>query len=174
MLSGRLAGGGKLLMDRLTEVRHIAMWVQGCRAESVGEIGQTFGGRPAVRYTLSQADMVRFRAGLHVLARTHFAAGARAVIPCIHGLPYKLLPGEQDKIESAPLDPRAYFAILSHLFGGCTMGHDPSRSVCNDRGQVHGYDGLYVADASAIPTNLGVNPQHTIMALARHWAQAML
>jgi choline dehydrogenase-like flavoprotein len=33
---------------------------------------------------------------------------------------------------------------------------------------------LYVVDASALPGNLGVNPQHTIMALARHWAQQAL
>jgi len=65
-------------------------------------------------------------------------------------------------------------AILSHLFGGCTMGKDPSRSVCDELGRVRGYEGLYVVDASVIPTNLGVNPQHTIMALARHSAQAML
>jgi choline dehydrogenase-like flavoprotein len=31
-----------------------------------------------------------------------------------------------------------------------------------------------VADASVIPTNLGVNPQHTIMALAWLFAEAML
>jgi cholesterol oxidase len=54
------------------------------------------------------------------------------------------------------------------------MGGDPSRSVCDERGRVRGYDGLHVVDASVIPTNLGVNPQHTIMALARHFARGML
>jgi choline dehydrogenase-like flavoprotein len=54
------------------------------------------------------------------------------------------------------------------LFGGCVMGADPARSVCDPAGRVHGYTGLYVADASLVPTNLGVNPQHTIMALSRH------
>jgi choline dehydrogenase-like flavoprotein len=39
---------------------------------------------------------------------------------------------------------------------------------------VHGYEGLVVADASAIPTNLGVNPQHTIMALASVYAEDLL
>ncbi len=65
------------------------------------------------------------------------------------------------------LEPRNYLAILSHLFGGCVMGSDPTRSVCDDRGRVHGVQGLVVADASALPTTLGVNPQHTIMAWAR-------
>jgi choline dehydrogenase-like flavoprotein len=174
MFAGRLAGAGRVLMDRLAEFRHVAMWVQGCRAESVGEVGVSPTGKPVVRYTLSPADMVRVRDAMHLIARTHFAAGARSVLPAIHGMPYRLGPDEVDQLKEAPLDPRAYVAILSHLFGGCTMGADPSRSVCDDRGRVHGYEALYVADASAIPTNLGVNPQHTIMALARHWATQML
>ena len=41
-------------------------------------------------------------------------------------------------------------------------------------GRVHGYQGLIIADASQIPTNLGVNPQHTIMALARMRAEQAL
>jgi choline dehydrogenase-like flavoprotein len=35
---------------------------------------------------------------------------------------------------------------------------------------VHDVAGLYVMDASVFPTNLGVNPQHSIMALA--WVAA--
>lgn len=174
MLSGRLAGSGAVLMDRLTEFRHIAMWVQACRAESVGEVKTALDGRPAVHYTLGRADMERFREGMYLVAKTHVAAGARAILPSIHGMPYKLMPSEIDKLKDAPLDPRAYVSILSHLFGGCTMGDDPARSVCDGRGRVHGYQGLYIADASAIPSNLGVNPQHTIMALARLWSERML
>jgi choline dehydrogenase-like flavoprotein len=33
--------------------------------------------------------------------------------------------------------------------------------------QTHELPGLYVIDSSVFPTNLGVNPQHTIMAAAR-------
>jgi choline dehydrogenase-like flavoprotein len=174
MLAGRIAGTGPLLMQRLAEFRHIAMWVQVCRAESVGEVKRALGGRPAVHYTPDRRDMERFRKGICMLARTHVAAGARAILPAIHGMPYKLLPDEIDRLADAPLDPRAYVSVISHMFGGCTMGSDPATSVCDGRGKVHGYDGLYVADASAIPSSLGVNPQHTIMALARMWAEQML
>jgi choline dehydrogenase-like flavoprotein len=127
-----------------------------------------------VHYTLNREDMLRFREGLYTVAATHVAAGARAIFPTIYGMPYKLLPNEIEKLKDAPLDPRAYISILSHLFGGCTMGKDPERSVCDARGRVHGYEGLHIADASAIPTNLGVNPQHTIMALARYWSEGIL
>ena len=50
----------------------------------------------------------------------------------------------------------------------------PFQGVCDERGRVHGYEGLVVADASVIPTTLGVNPQHTIMALARTFSEGML
>jgi choline dehydrogenase-like flavoprotein len=40
--------------------------------------------------------------------------------------------------------------------------------------RVHGTDNLYVVDASVFPTNLGVNPQLSIMALARIAAQRIL
>jgi choline dehydrogenase-like flavoprotein len=174
MLSGRLAGGGELLMQRLSEYRHFACWVQACRAESVGRVAVGPFGKPIVKYTLDRADMERFREGLALVAKMHFAQGARAVLPGIFGVPYSLTRDQLPLLESAPLDPRAYVAVLSHLFGGCVMGSDPDRSVCDERGRVHGVKGLYIADASAIPSNLGVNPQHTIMALARHWSEQIL
>jgi choline dehydrogenase-like flavoprotein len=43
--------------------------------------------------------------------------------------------------------------------GTCRMG-----TVADARGQVA--DGLYVVDASLMPSSIGVNPQLTIMALA--------
>jgi choline dehydrogenase-like flavoprotein len=174
MLAGRLSGGGRQLMQRLSEFRHLAVWANATRAESTGTIRPDLLGRPSVHYTLDRADMLRLRLGLVTLARMHFLAGARAVVPAVHGLPYELGPDQLHVLEQGPLDPRAYVAILSHLFGGCVMGSDPSRSVCDAGGRVHGYDALHVVDASAIPSNLGVNPQHTIMALARLWSRQLL
>jgi choline dehydrogenase-like flavoprotein len=166
LVASRLSGGGTQLVQRLAEYRHVAMWVQACRAETAGTVSVGLTGKPVVRYSLDRADMERFRTGMYMVAQWHFAAGARAILPGIQGLPYKLGPDQIDLVRDGPLDPRAYIAILSHLFGGCVMGADPSRSVVDASGKVHGYEGLWVADASAIPTNLGVNPQHTIMAHA--------
>lgn len=175
LVASRLAGGGTELMRRLTEYRHIAMWVLAVRAESTGTVHKgLFGSKPVVRYELDRADMERFRAGLMLVARQHIAAGAKAIIPNISGMPFKLQANEIHKLEQAPLDPRAYVGILSHLFGGCTMGNDPRTSVVDPRGRVHGVQGLAVVDASVIPTNLGVNPQHTIMGLATVFAEDLL
>lgn len=175
LVASRFAGGGRELMERLVGYRHVAMWCHAVRAESRGTVRPAlFGSRAVVRYTLDEADMKRFRQGMVLLAKQHVAAGARAVLPGISGMPFRLEASEIGLLEQAPLDPRKYIAILSHLFGGAVMGKDPSRSVVDERGRVHGYEGLVVADASVIPTNLGVNPQHTIMALGRTFAEDAL
>ena len=174
MVAGRLPGGGRELVRRFREYRNIAMWVTAVRAESAGTIKPGLFGGAVVRYLLDEADMRKFRKGLAMVARMHFAAGAREIIPGIYGLPYKLGPDQVGLIDEGPLDPRCYIAILSHLFGGCPMSADPRQGVVDAGGKVHGAEGLYVVDASAIPTTLGVNPQHTIMALASVWAEDLV
>ena len=57
-----------------------------------------------------------------------------------------------------------------HQAGTCRMGADPTVSVTDPDGRVHGHDNLWVADASLHVTNGGVNPVLTIYALARRTA----
>lgn len=175
LVVSRLSGAGQLLMERLKQTRHVAMWALAVRAESHGTLRPSpFSPRVRVRYQLDRADMGKMREGLKLLARQHFAAGAKSILPGIADFPYELKPDEVGKLDQAPWDPRRYIAVLSHLFGGCVMGADPTRSVVDHRGRVRGYEGLTVADASVIPTTLGVNPQHTIMGLATYIAEALL
>jgi cholesterol oxidase len=53
----------------------------------------------------------------------------------------------------------------AHILGGCGIGGDETSGVIDINHQVFNYPGLYVADASAIPANLGVNPSLTITAM---------
>jgi choline dehydrogenase-like flavoprotein len=142
MVAGRLPGGGRELVRRFREYRNIAMWVTAVRAESTGTVKPGLFGKPVVRYQLDETDMRKFRKGLGMVARMHFAAGAREIIPGIYGLPYKLGPDDVRMIDEGPLDPRAYIAILSHLFGGCPMSADPRQGVVDANGKVHGAEGL--------------------------------
>jgi len=174
LVIARLAGAGHTLMQRIRDYPHMAVWVAAVRAEhSTGRVRAPFG-NPLVQYTMQPQDMQRLRTGLYRVAKMHFAVGAKAVIPGVAGLPYMLRADQVDTIQDAPLDPRCWTAILSHLFGGCVMGSDPRVSVCNEHGQVHGIKQLTIADASALPSVLGVNPQHTIMALGFYRAEYLL
>jgi cholesterol oxidase len=54
----------------------------------------------------------------------------------------------------------------AHILGGCAIGDGPEAGVIDAYQRVYGYDGLSVADGSAISANLGVNPSLTITAQA--------
>ncbi|WP_224766052.1 GMC oxidoreductase [Nocardioides campestrisoli] len=61
-------------------------------------------------------------------------------------------------------------SVTAHVLGGAVMGPGPEEGVVDARHEVFGHPGLYVADASVIPANLGVNPSLTIAALAERFA----
>jgi cholesterol oxidase len=72
----------------------------------------------------------------------------------------------------------------AHPLGGCRMGSSAASGVVNHRGQVFDgaagdasgavHPGLYVADASIMPTALGNNPLLTITALAERIADLIV
>ena len=123
--------------------------------------------------TISPGATCQIRRGLRFAAELLFAAGAREVWPGIFGLPERLLPGEEGRLDSGPDDPRCYSWILSHLFGTARMAARASAGVVGHDFSVHGIPNLVVADSSVFPTNLGVNPQHAIMAVARLCAERL-
>jgi cholesterol oxidase len=57
-------------------------------------------------------------------------------------------------------------ATTAHVLGGCVMAGAAEHGVVDEAGQVFGYPGLYVMDASILPANVGVNPSLTITAMA--------
>jgi len=64
-----------------------------------------------------------------------------------------------------------YKLITVHPLGGCIMGEEASTAVSNHKGQIFAgsneiHQGLYVSDASIIPTTLGTNPLLTISTIS--------
>ncbi|HRA35844.1 MAG TPA: GMC oxidoreductase, partial [Acidimicrobiales bacterium] len=53
----------------------------------------------------------------------------------------------------------------AHILGGCVIGDSPGHGVIDPYQRVYGYEGLSVADGSAVSANLGVNPSLTITAM---------
>ncbi|WP_243077250.1 GMC oxidoreductase [Microbacterium sp. SS28] len=56
--------------------------------------------------------------------------------------------------------------LTAHFIGGCSIGTSITEGVLDPYQRVFGYDGLHVADGSAVTANLGVNPSLTITAQA--------
>lgn len=171
LAAARIPGVGRELSERLARLAHVAVWAFQIRAEAEGTVREGWGGTDRVRYTMTENDLRIARKGAAHVARMLFDAGAREVWPGIFGVPSVLRSIDEVKlIDEGPLDPRSYNCIATHLFGAARMGVDASTSVVGTDFRVHGTHrdhGLYVVDSSVFPTNLGVNPQHSIMALSR-------
>jgi len=72
---------------------------------------------------------------------------------------------------------------VAHPLGGCRMAKDVSGGVVDEYGRVFDkaksgtrpfYEGLYITDASIIPTALGVNPSLTIATLSLRVARKII
>ncbi len=70
---------------------------------------------------------------------------------------------------------RARVGSYNHPVGTCAMGARPTHgAVVDSTGAVHGTDCLWVADASVIPSLLGVNPNLTAMVVGDRIASWLL
>lgn len=168
LAGARIPGVGRELSERLAQLSHVAVWAAQIRAEAEGVVTSGWGGLDRVRYTMTSRDLGAARKACALIARMMFDGGAREVWPGIYGVPSVLRSMDEVKLlENAPLEPRSYNFIATHLFGAARMGADPRTSVVGLDFGVHGVAGLHVVDSSVFPTNLGVNPQHTIMAMSR-------
>lgn len=167
LLAARLPGVGSAWSARLHELDHWLEWGAAVRSTSHGRVRSVFG-RPVVTWSPSALDLDRYRRGLRVMAQMMFAAGAEVVAPGVRGLPELLHdPSQLGCFKTdAPRSAAAYPAAMTHLFGTCRLGSDPGRSVVRADLRHHDIEGLYVADSSVFPSNTGVNPQISIMALA--------
>jgi len=67
--------------------------------------------------------------------------------------------------------------VTVHALGGCILADSPEQGVVSadkkNRGEVFGYQGLYVADGSMLPSAVGANPIATITATAEWIAEGI-
>jgi choline dehydrogenase-like flavoprotein len=120
-----------------------------------------------VRHTLAEEDVCNLSDGLARLSMLLLAAGAEAVYPSVFGLPP--IRGEREAVRW--LDDRLPRDALSlttvHAFSSCPIGERKDRCAADSYGRVNGYGNLYINDSSMLPDSPGVNPQGSVMALAR-------
>ena len=167
---GGLPGTGREWVELMTEFPRSAVWVLPLRSYGEGAVSRS----GSISFKLDPRDLPNLRRSLRRAAELMFEVGARAVVCPVYGLPPRLRPGEAALIESAPDDPAAYPLAISHLFGTARMSLEPNAGVVGPDFRVHGTENLYVVDSSVFPTNLGVNPQLAIMALARLAAERLV
>jgi choline dehydrogenase-like flavoprotein len=134
----------------------------------------TFG---PVKYRMVRNDFEKMKRGICQVAKIYFAAGADTV----YAPTFKDLEMPREKFTSgAAIDsfidenikrPEDLLLNSSHPQGGNPMSDDRSIGVVDSGFKVHGFENLYVCDASIFPTTISINPQLTIMAMADYFSE---
>lgn len=140
-----------------------------CSDDGNGRIHAT-GQGALVRYSLSERDAYRVRDGIARSAELFFAAGATTVYPMLPGLESITSPKQVDLIRTGTWKRSELHVSAYHPMGTARAGGDPTNSVVDPWGKVWDVPGLWVLDASILPSSTHVNPQITIMAMAARGA----
>jgi choline dehydrogenase-like flavoprotein len=125
-----------------------------------------FSTAPLVRYSLAHKHFQGLAEALHLMCRALIAAGAKLLFPSISGFTPLANENDLDRLP-AELSPGNTNLMTIHLFSSCPMGEDLNLCAADSFGKVHGHTNLFVNDASLLCTAPGVNPQGTIMGIAR-------
>jgi len=161
-------GYGAHLMSRLDRAANTATLGAMIADEPSGRV---FGSRsPVIAYRLAKADQRRLRIAVEAMSRVMLAAGA-AEVELGGGAPRVRSEAELPNAVER-LDVRRLRLAGFHPSGTAAAGSDPGRHPVDPEGRLRGVDGVWVADASILPSCPGVNPQLSIMAMAAGVGQA--
>jgi len=166
LLGMRLSGMGREHGEQMRLYNH--MLAAACLIEDVGE-GRVHLGpdlRPWMSFRLDDRDVENVHRGVALAAGQMFAAGAKKVLLPFAQLPEIDHPGELAKIEARKQLRSDIELMTVHIMSSCRMRKSASLGATDEAGRLHDVGGVVIADASAIPSPVGVNPMESIVALA--------
>ena len=170
VFSLRLGGWFASHFNRMLRYRHFVDGGAMVGTDPTGVVKLDRNKQPQIDFEFSQRDLQRLIAGTKVLSRIYLAGGALRVFPSSYEfleLAHEDALGLLDERIKRPDDLSLGSA---HPQGGNAMSQDPRKGVVGMDFRVHGYENLFVADASVFPTNIWANCQATVMAMSHHAA----
>ena len=121
---------------------------------------------PLVSFNLKKTDLEVLSDGLTKMCKILFEAGAKRIYPSIKN--FGVINDEKSISKIPKVLSRNKVSLMTiHLFSSCPMGENKNICSVDSYGRLFGYDNIYVNDGSLLPNAPGVNPQGTIMAIAR-------
>ncbi|KAI5463056.1 hypothetical protein BGZ63DRAFT_483460 [Mariannaea sp. PMI_226] len=172
----------------LSKYRHTEVLIAITRDRESGQVLiDPARGTPRVAYTPSKFDIRHNMVGMVALARILYVQGAEEIHAALPGF----RPFIRAQAGSQSVGPDSSAATITdesfqdwlkemeahgnkppdtpfgsaHQMSSCRMSARESEGVVDEFGKVWGCEGLYVADASVLPSASGVNPMITIMAI---------
>jgi len=171
--------GGAQHKELTRQYRYRADWVlivkdRGAGSVTIDENGQSLHWYPFT----DELDRRNFREAIVTAIRMHEAAGAQQIYSA--GQPFapwkrgESLEAFIEKVNQVPIGPGGTPVFSAHQMCSAQLGSDPQTSVAKPTGELHDTTGVWIADASGMPSCSGVNPMLSVMALARRTAMNML
>ena len=159
--------------------RYRADWVFIVKDRGAGSVTIDEDGQSTFWYPFNdELDRCHFREAAETCIRMHEAAGAQQIF--LAGQPFAPWQRGEDleafiaKVHQIPIGPGGTPVFSAHQMCSAKLGNDPTTSVAKPNGELHDVTGVWIADASGMPTCSGVNPMISTMALARRTATNML
>ncbi|MFN8543682.1 MAG: GMC family oxidoreductase [Candidatus Binatia bacterium] len=174
LLAGAIPGMGTEHAERMARYNHMLTAAPLVEDEGEGRVVMGLDRQPYLVQSLLPADVERIHRGVALTAELLFAAGAREVLLPFADLPRLGDPGEIARVHARPRVADTIELMTVHIMGTARMATDPARGATDAAGRVRDVAGLVVADASLLPSSIGVNPQETIIALALRNAERWL
>jgi len=157
-------GYGADLLGWLDRAPRVATFGAMVADRGVGSVSSAHG-ETLVRYRIAPSDVVKLMVAMEAMGRLLFAAGAVEVLTGLPGAAtVTSLPALQDTLRRC--DPKTLHLAAFHPTGTAAAGADEQLCPVDETGRLRGVRGVWVADASILPSCPEVNPQLSIMALA--------
>jgi choline dehydrogenase-like flavoprotein len=157
-------GYGAELLGWLERAPQVATFGAMVADRGVGSVSSVRG-ETLVRYNIARADAAKLMVAIEAMGRLLFAAGAVEVLTGLPGATtVTSLPALRDALGRS--DARSLHLAAFHPTGTAAAGADEQLCPVDETGRLRGVDGVWVADASILPSCPEVNPQLSIMALA--------
>jgi choline dehydrogenase-like flavoprotein len=136
--------------------------------ESNGEVRRAGLVGREIKYVPTAGDFQKLLDGLVLSGEAFLADGAECVIPNTFDYREFKTAEELRRLPDFVKDASDITIGTGHPQGGNILSANPKLGVVDPEFRAHGYNNLFVCDASVFPTSLGVNPQLTVMALANY------
>ena len=123
---------------------------------------------PLIRYNLTKNDLALLSKGYQKITRLLLNANASHIYFNLKNHPIissSLLNQNSNSNDLLTLNNILLSTV--HVMGSCPMGFNSRTSATDSFGKVHNVKNLFINDSSLFPSSIGVNPQGTVMALAR-------
>ncbi|MGQ0814550.1 MAG: GMC family oxidoreductase N-terminal domain-containing protein [Gemmatimonadota bacterium] len=174
IMAALLNESGAAHTERMKKYHHLASTMSVIDEDNPGRIYIDDDGFRRSEFRVRGVDQLKAVDYLKNATRIFLAAGAHEVwIPDMYGTIVRNETEIDEKIALRSVQPNAQFVAGSHFLGTAPLGADPRDAFAGPAGEAHRIRNLYVADGSAIPTSISVDPSLTIMGVARHIAAQM-